>query len=154
MDKINIFIDVVVMIGLYTHKVKRLSTTSLYTNWAENYKKTGHFHQKYWKSRKIAHFVTSLWHHWYYQEIFNTHSWQDMCLWNTDAPGDNKVKTWKKSLSPTFLPCPQPRGACDVSEVWGTHRWTGQTDRQMDRQTDGRTIRLLDAPGWPSRLGA
>ena len=47
----------------------------------------------------------------------------DMCLWNTDATGSNKVKIWQKSLSPTFWPCPTP-GAFDVSEVWGTHRWT------------------------------
>ena len=26
----------------------------------------------------------------------------DMCLWNTDAPGGNKVKIWQKSLSPIF----------------------------------------------------
>ena len=38
------------MIGLYTHKVLNLSTTSLNTNSAENQNKTGHFHQKYWKS--------------------------------------------------------------------------------------------------------
>ena len=50
---------------------------------------------------------------------------QDMCLWNMDAQGDNKVKIWQKSLSPTvhFDPAPPP-GACDVNEVWGTHRWT------------------------------
>ena len=47
----------------------------------------------------------------------------DMCLWNTDAPGDNKVKIWQKSLSPSFYPAPPP-GAWDVSEVWGTLRWT------------------------------
>ena len=52
------------MISLYTLKVKNLSTTSPYTNWAENHKQTGHFQQKYWKSRKIAHFVTSLWRPW------------------------------------------------------------------------------------------
>ena len=46
-----------------------------------------------------------------------------MRLWNTDAPGSNKVIIWQKSLSPTFWPRPTP-GACDVSEVWGTHRWT------------------------------
>ena len=47
----------------------------------------------------------------------------DMCLWNTDAPGGNKVKIWQKSLSPTFWPHPTP-GEWDVSEVWGTLRWT------------------------------
>ena len=33
----------------------------------------------------------------------------DMCLWNMDAPGGNKVKLWQKSLSPTFWPAP-PQG--------------------------------------------
>ena len=74
MDKINIFIYDVVMIGLYTHKIWSLSTTSPYTNWAENHQQTGYFQQKYWKSRKIAHFVTSLWRHSVCHEIFNTHS--------------------------------------------------------------------------------
>ena len=82
----------------------------------------------------------------------------DMCLWNTDAPGGNKVKIWQKSQRPTFWPCPTP-GACDVSEMWGTLRWTcspslvivsspkleilcfvwkrdGITDRWTDRQSD------------------
>ena len=67
MDKINIFIDDVGMIGLYTHKVLNLSTTSLYTYWAENYKEMGHFQQKYWKLRKIAHIVTSLGMSWDFQ---------------------------------------------------------------------------------------
>ena len=31
-----------------------------------------------------------------------------MCLWNTEAPGGNKVKIWQKSLSPTFWPRPPP----------------------------------------------
>ena len=44
-----------------------------------------------------------------------------MCLWNTDAPVGNKVEMWQKSLY--FDPAPPP-GACDVSEVLGTHRWT------------------------------
>ena len=35
---------------------------------------------------------------------------QDMCLWNMDAPGYNKVKIWQKSLSPTIWPRPTPRG--------------------------------------------
>ena len=70
MDKINIFIEDVVMTGLYTHKTYNLSTTSLYTNWAENHQKACHFQQKYWKSHKIANFVTSLWRHWECHEIF------------------------------------------------------------------------------------
>ena len=48
---------------------------------------------------------------------------QDMCLWNMDARGGNKVQIWQKYLSPTFWPRPTP-WACDVSEVWGTHRRT------------------------------
>ena len=59
-DKINIFIDDKVMICLYTHRVYNLSTTSLYTYWAENDKETVHFQQKYWKSHKIVYVVTSL----------------------------------------------------------------------------------------------
>ena len=46
-----------------------------------------------------------------------------MCLWNTDAPGGNKVKLWQKSLSPTIWPRSTP-GGWDVSEVWGTLKWT------------------------------
>ena len=61
------------MIALYTHKVIHLSITSLYTNWAKNHK-TGHFQQKYWKSRNMTHVVTSLWRNWECQGIFNTHS--------------------------------------------------------------------------------
>ena len=82
---------------------------------------------------------------------------QDMCLWNTDATGSNKVKIWQKSLSPIFRPRPPP-GAFDVSEVWGIHRWTYspnlvtvsspklsillfvcKRDGITHRQTDGRT---------------
>ena len=39
------------------------------------------------------------------------------------CPRRQQVEIWKKSLSPIFWPLPTP-GACDVSEVWGTHRWT------------------------------
>ena len=31
-------------------------------------------------------------------------------LWNTDAPGGNKVQIWQKSQSPSFWPRPTPRG--------------------------------------------
>ena len=48
---------------------------------------------------------------------------QDMCLWNTDAPGSKKVKLCQKYLSPTFWPRPPP-WACDVSKVWATLRTT------------------------------
>ena len=37
------------------------------------------------------------------------------------CPGSNKVKIWQTYLSPTFW---HPRGAWDVSEVWGSNRWT------------------------------
>ena len=85
----------------------------------------------------------------------------DMYLWNTDAPGSNKVKIWQKISKSYILTLPHPTPvACDVSEVWGTHRWTnnpsyfiitqtlnialflqagrnyGQTYKQSDRQTD------------------
>ena len=86
-----------------------------------------------------------------------------MCLWNTDAPGGNKVKIWQKSLSPTFWPRPHTQGhgmsvKCEepidelTVQVWllydhqnfkyctsfvsGTEL---RTDGQTDRQTDGRT---------------
>ena len=100
-------------------------------------------------------------------------SWEelDMCLWNMEAPGGNKVKIWQKSASPTFWPHPTP-GACDVSEVWGTHRvqvwWlyhhrnfkyctlfvSGtelRTDKRTNRQTDDPITRC---PGGPFRPGA
>ena len=53
-DKINIFIDDVVIIGLYIDKVYNLSNTSLYSNWnwAVNQLETGHFQHNYWKSPK------------------------------------------------------------------------------------------------------
>ena len=43
--------------------------TSLYTNWYENYAKTGHFQQKHWQSHKIANFWTSVSSRWEYHEI-------------------------------------------------------------------------------------
>ena len=110
-----------------------------------------------------------------------TRSKLDMCLWNTDAPGSNKVKIWENSLSPTFWPCPTSKGhvmsvKCEepiddlTIQVWllyhhpnfkyctlfvsGTElRTNRRTIRQTDGQTNGRTIRLLDVPGGPSRPG-
>ena len=43
----------------------------------------------------------------------------DMCLWNTDAPGGNKIQIWQNLKVPNFDPA-QPPGAWDVSEVWET----------------------------------
>ena len=42
---------------------------------------------------------------------------------------------------------------CTLFVSWRNYgvRWT---DGQTDRRTDGRTIRLLDAPGGPFMLGA
>ena len=108
----------------------------------------------------------------------------DMCLWHTDASGDNNFKIRQKSLSYILTPA-SPPGAGDVSEVWGTHRWTyspslvtkswlkllmlhfvckqdgirdretdGQTDWQTNGPTNGQTIRLLDELGGPFRQGA
>ena len=73
--------------------------TSLYTNWAENHKETGHFQQKYWKSCKIAHFVTLLWRHWECHEIFNTHSYKfrHFTLWNRKKQKDT-VKSKKGAV--------------------------------------------------------
>ena len=96
-------------------------------------------------------------------EIFQKE--KDMCLWNTDAPGGNKVKIWQKSLCPTFWSCPTPRGMwCQwsVRNQWmnlqskfgymyfitsqtlnictlfvsGTEL---QTDKQINKWTDGRS---------------
>ena len=91
-----------------------------------------------------------------------------MCLWNTDALGEKKVKIWRTLLSPTFWPWPSPG---EVSEVWtrlknlllkfgycittktlnianNVLKWDGlQTDRRENiyRQTS-RTIQTLYAP--------
>ena len=49
-----------------------------------------------------------------------------MCLWNMDAPVGNKVKIWQNNLVPHFDQS-NPKGgggACDVSCVWETFRWT------------------------------
>ena len=92
-----------------------------------------------------------------------------MCLWNTDAPGGNKVKIWQKSLIHTFWPHSTPRGMwcqwsvrnpymklrskfgyCIITQtlnialcfISGTELWT---DGRTDKQRDGQMIRLLDA---------
>ena len=94
----------------------------------------------------------------------------------TRMPRRQQSQIWQKSLSPIFWPAPSP-GACHARKVWGTNKWTyspslvttsspklcillfvckrdGITDRQTNGLTDGRTIRLLDAPGGPFRIGA
>ena len=88
-----------------------------------------------------------------------------MCLWNTDAPGGNKVEIWQKSLSYILTPshpqghvlsvkCEEPIDELTV-QVWllyhnpnfkyctlfasGTElRTNGQMDRQTDKRRDGR----------------
>ena len=87
-----------------------------------------------------------------------------MCLWNTDAPGGNKVKLGQNSLSLTFWPRPTPRGMwcqwsvsnpkmnlqskfgyCMTTQTLNNAlcllagRNYGQTNGRTDRQTDGRT---------------
>ena len=44
----------------------------------------------------------------------------DMCLWNKDAPGGNKVNTWQ-NLSPTFW-TPPPKG----------HVMSGKCEQPLD----------------------
>ena len=58
-----------------------------------------------------------------YFQAFESNFELDMCLWNTDAPGGNKVQIWQNLSVPNFDPA-QPPGACDVSEVWETLGWT------------------------------
>ena len=99
----------------------------------------------------------------------------DMCLRNMDAPGGKKVKIWQKSLSYILTP-PHPQGhmmpvKCENSideltvQVWLLYHhpnfkyctlFVGGRELRTDRnrQTDRRTIRLLDAPGRPFRPGA
>ena len=55
---------------IHSQSIKFVHDLALY--WDENHKKMGHFEQKYWKSHKIAHFVTSLWRHREWHEILNT----------------------------------------------------------------------------------
>ena len=49
------------------------------------------------------------------------YSEQDLCFWNMNAHGGNKVKIWQNLQVLHFVPAP---GAFDVSEVWATLRWT------------------------------
>ena len=82
-----------------------------------------------------------------------------MCLWNMDVPGGNNVKIWQKSPTPPqghvmSVKCEQkpldellyhhPNFKYCTLFVSGR-----ELQRQVDRQIDGRMIRLLDAPGRP-----
>ena len=137
------------------------------------------------KTFKLSVFTQVMWNLTATSILLNSNvKGKNMCLWNTDAPGGNKL--WQKSLSPTFWPHPTPQGhvmsvKCEqpldelTVQVWllyhhpnfkyctlivsgtelRTDWWTDRrTDRRTDGQTDGRTIRLLDAPGGPFRPGA
>ena len=102
---------------------------------------------------------------------------QDMCLWNTDAPGGNKVKLWQKSKSYIFIPPHHqghvvsvkseiPLGGLTV-QVWllydhpnlkyctllisGTElRTEGRTNGQTNRRTDDPNTRC---PRWTFKAG-
>ena len=136
------------------------------------------FHKHILSFHFLSHIHTStcsllMYCHWGHQWIINTSCLLDMCLWNMDALGSNKVKIWQKSQSyiltqphPTghvmSVTCVEPIGELAV-QVWllyhhpnfkyctlfvsGTELWT-------DKRTDRRMIRLLDAPGRPFRPGA
>ena len=48
----------------------------------------------------------------------------DMCLWNTDSLGSNKLKIYIKISKSYILTPPHPRGIIlDVSEVWAMGDW-------------------------------
>ena len=89
----------------------------------------------------------------------------DMCLWNTDAPGGNKVQIWQKISKSTFWPRPTPRGRwCQWSvrnpwmnlvQVWLLYHhlnfkystlFVSETELRTDGRTDGRTDRQTDDP--------
>ena len=97
----------------------------------------------------------------------------DMCFWNTDATGGNKVKIRLNFKVLHFDPTPHP-GTCDVSEgeqplYEFTVKFgnciikqnlnialclkTGRNYGQMDKLADGRTIRFLDVFGRPRAGG-
>ena len=99
-----------------------------------------------------------------------------MCLWNTDAPGGNKVKNGKICKSYILIP-PPPQGLvmlvkCEepiyelTFKVWLLYHHPNfkyrtlfvsgtelRTDRRTDKWTDRQTIRLLDAPAELSGRG-
>ena len=86
----------------------------------------------------------------------------DMCLWNTDASSDNKVKIWQKSLKSYILTLPHPQGHEISVKCEKIHRWIynpslvtvsssklyilhfeSGTELQTDGQTNWRTDRGL-----------
>ena len=71
-----------------------------------------------WMEKQAAKKLISMCHSDYLSVIKNK-----MCLWNTNAPGGNKVKMWQNLYVLHFDPEPTP-GAYDVSEVRATFRWT------------------------------
>ena len=105
-----------------------------------------------------------------------------MWLWNTDAPGGNKVKLLTKNSKSYILTPPHPKGHVmsvkneqpldeHTVQVWllydhpnfkyctlfisGTELGTDRrTNGRTDIRTDGQTIQTLDATGGPFRPGA
>ena len=94
----------------------------------------------------------------------------DMCLWNTDASGGNKVKLWQKSQVPHFDPtysqghgmsvkCEGPLDKATV-QVWLLYenpnfKYCTLFISETELRTDGRRmIQTLDAPDGPFRPGA
>ena len=101
--------------------------------------------------------------------------WLDnkICLWNTDAPGGNKVKNLAKAESPTIWPRPNPKGrVMSTDDGWETLWWiTVQiwllcnhpnsrckheeiTDKRIYKRTKRRTddpITYSKRPGEPFR---
>ena len=99
------------------------------------------------------------------------------CVCETRMPWWQQCQNMAKSLLPAFNPVPSP-GACYIygSEIWATPKLQSKfgnantiqtfhfiqyfsrmelwTDWQMNRQTDGHTVQLLDAPSGPFNPGA
>ena len=95
----------------------------------------------------------------------------DMCLWNMDGPGGNKVKIWQKSPKSYILTPAPPQGhgmsvKCEeplnelTVQVWllyfhpNFYYWTlfvSGAELRTDRQTDNPITRC---PGGPFRPGA
>ena len=92
-----------------------------------------------------------------------THEELDMCLWNTDAPGGNKVIIWQKSYILTLphyqghvmsVKCEEPIDEPTVP-VWLLYHhpnlkyftlFVSGTELRTDKQTDGQTDRGTDDP--------
>ena len=65
-------------------------------------------HQKLWKAETVSIY---------------TYCWKLDVFVKHGCPRWQQSQNIAKSLSPTFWPLPTP-GACDVSDVWATLRWT------------------------------